>query len=134
MQRVLNCAAHVVTRVRKYEHITPVLASLHWLPSPQRIEFNVLLFTCKALHGLAPDYLLELLVWHTAPWSLRSNDPSLPAVPMTRLKFYLLTELLLGQPKCSGIDSLLIKDLLMTYVLLNENLKLTFTNLHISDF
>ncbi len=29
---VQNAAARVLTRSRKYDHITPVLQSLHWLP------------------------------------------------------------------------------------------------------
>ena len=88
LQRVLNCAARVISRLRKYDHITTVLATLHWLPIPQRIEFKILLLTFKALHGLAPLYLRELLVWHKAPRSLRSNDLALLEVPKTRLKFY----------------------------------------------
>jgi hypothetical protein len=88
LQRVLNCAARVVSRRRKYDHITPVLASLHWLPIPQRLEFKLILLTFKALHSLAPEYLCELLVWHKAPRSLRSNDLALLEVPRTRLKFY----------------------------------------------
>jgi hypothetical protein len=88
LQRVLNCAARVVSRLRKFDHITPVLASLHWLPIPQRLEFKIILLTFKALHGLAPEYLRELLVWHKAPRSLRSNDLALLEVPRTRLKFY----------------------------------------------
>jgi hypothetical protein len=88
LQRVLNCAARVVSRVRKHEHITPVLVSLHWLPIPQRIDHKLLVLTFKALHGLAPGYLHELLKWHQAPRSLRSNDQALLEVPRTKLKFY----------------------------------------------
>jgi len=36
-------AAHtvrVLSRTRKYEHITPVLRSLHWLPVTFRIDFK----------------------------------------------------------------------------------------------
>ena len=32
LQKVQNCAARLITRTRKYEHITPVLQRLHWLP------------------------------------------------------------------------------------------------------
>ena len=88
LQRVLNCAARVVSKVQKYEHITPVLSSLHWLPIPQRIEYKVILMTFKALNGLAPKYLEELLVWHKAPRSLRSNDRKLLVVPRTKLKYF----------------------------------------------
>ena len=32
LQCVQNCAARLVCRIRKYDHITPVLQDLHWLP------------------------------------------------------------------------------------------------------
>ncbi len=32
LQIVQNAAARVLTRSRKYDHITPILQSLHWLP------------------------------------------------------------------------------------------------------
>ena len=45
-----------------FYHITPVLASLHWLPVKARADFKVLLLTYKALHGLAPTYLSVLVL------------------------------------------------------------------------
>ena len=32
LQTVQNAAARVVTGTRKFDHITPVLRQLHWLP------------------------------------------------------------------------------------------------------
>ena len=32
LQLVQNAAARVLTRTRKYDHISPVLSTLHWLP------------------------------------------------------------------------------------------------------
>ena len=32
LQYIQNAAARVLTRTRKYDHISPVLRSLHWLP------------------------------------------------------------------------------------------------------
>ena len=62
LQLVQNAAARVLTRTRRRDHITPVLASLHWLPIKYRIEFKILLLTYKALSGQAPVYLKELVV------------------------------------------------------------------------
>ena len=61
LQLVQNAATHILTRTKCFEHITPVLASLHWLPIQFCIDFKVLLITCKALNGLAPPYLKDLL-------------------------------------------------------------------------
>ena len=43
LQRLQNSAARIVSRTRKYEHITHVLIKLHWLPIKFRIQFKVLL-------------------------------------------------------------------------------------------
>ncbi len=59
LQLVQNAAARVLTRTRKYDHISPVLSTLHWLPVEHRIHFKILLITYKAMNGLAPQYLSE---------------------------------------------------------------------------
>ncbi len=43
------------------DHITSVLASLHWLPVKYRTGFKILLLTYKALNDQAPSYLKELV-------------------------------------------------------------------------
>jgi len=57
LQVIQNAAARFVTGARKYDHISPTLCELHWLPVRKRITFKlaVLVFIC--LHGLAPPYL-----------------------------------------------------------------------------
>ena len=61
LQLVQNAAARILTGTNRRDHITPSLASLHWLPVKYRIEFKTLLLTYKALNGLAPPYLKELI-------------------------------------------------------------------------
>uniref|UniRef100_A0A8C1SEN9 Reverse transcriptase domain-containing protein n=1 Tax=Cyprinus carpio TaxID=7962 RepID=A0A8C1SEN9_CYPCA len=39
LQLVQNAAARVLTRTRKYDHISPVLSTLHWLPIKHCIHF-----------------------------------------------------------------------------------------------
>ena len=65
LQLIQNAAACILTRTRRFEHISPVLASLHWLPVKFRIDYKILLLTFKALHGLAPSYLNYLLFPYT---------------------------------------------------------------------
>ncbi len=60
LQIVQNAAARVLTRSRKYGHITPILQSLHWLPVKFRISYKILLLAYKALNDLAPAYLTNL--------------------------------------------------------------------------
>ncbi len=40
--------------------VTPILASLHWLPVHFRIQFKIVFFVFKALNGKAPSYLILL--------------------------------------------------------------------------
>lgn len=47
-----------------------VLASLHWLPTKFRIEFNILPLTYKALSDQAPSLLTELVVSYCPNLSL----------------------------------------------------------------
>ena len=84
LQRLQNSAARIVSRTKKYEHITHVLIKLHWLPIKFRIQFKVLLLLYKALNGLAPK---ELLMPYRPRRHLRSEAEDLLDEPRTRLKF-----------------------------------------------
>ena len=42
LQRVLICAARIVFKSNKYDHITPLLKELHWLPIEQWIKFKII--------------------------------------------------------------------------------------------
>uniref|UniRef100_A0A8P4KSI9 Reverse transcriptase domain-containing protein n=1 Tax=Dicentrarchus labrax TaxID=13489 RepID=A0A8P4KSI9_DICLA len=82
LQLIQNAAARVLTGTRKRDHISPVLATLHWLPIKCRIEFKILLLTYKALHGQAPSYLKELIVPYYPTRTLRSLNAGLLVVPI----------------------------------------------------
>ncbi len=86
LQMIQNAAARLLTGVRKREHITPVLISLHWLPVRFRIDFKVLLLVFKCLNGLAPEYLSDLLSIHNPVRSLRSSNQRQLNVQRARLK------------------------------------------------
>ena len=77
LQRLQSSAARIVSRTGKYEHITPVLIKLHWLPIKFRIQFKVLLLVYKAINGLAPKYIKELLVPYKPRRHLRSEAKGL---------------------------------------------------------
>ncbi len=86
LQSVQNSAARILTGTKTSEHISPVLESLHWLPVRFRIDFKILMLTYKALHGLAPHYLSQLLSVYTPSRDLRSSDSGLLVIPPTRLR------------------------------------------------
>ncbi len=51
LQMVQMAAPRILTKTRKFDHITPILASLHWLPVHVRLDFKVLLMTHKIVNG-----------------------------------------------------------------------------------
>ncbi len=81
LRMVQNAAARVLTRTRKYDHITPVLSTQHWLLIKHRIDFKFLLITYKALNGLAHQYLSELLSHFSPPHPLHSQNSGHLIIP-----------------------------------------------------
>ncbi len=77
----IDAAARVLTRSRKYYHITPILQSLHRLPITFRISYKILLLAYKAQNGLELVYLTNLLSHYNPTRSLRSQNSGLLVVP-----------------------------------------------------
>ena len=86
LQYCQNNAARIVSLKRKFDHISPVLKDLHWLPVEKRIEFKILTLSYKALNGEAPSYILDLLAPYTPARSLRSEAQHLLHCPKYRLQ------------------------------------------------
>jgi len=58
---LLLAAARLVFRLRRYDHVTDTLAILHWLRLPERVNFKLALMAYRVLHGMAPEYLNQLV-------------------------------------------------------------------------
>ena len=56
-----NSVARLILHRPQNDSAMPLLCILHWLPVPQRIEFKLLVFTYKPVHGDAPKYLSDLV-------------------------------------------------------------------------
>ena len=76
LQRIQNNAARLVLKSSKYEHVTPLLYSLHWLPITDRIEYKLSSLSFAVITGSAPEYLSELLYLYTPSRALRSAADS----------------------------------------------------------
>ena len=83
---VQSAAARFLTGVHKHEHITPILASLNWLPVRHRVDFKILSFVFRSLNGLAPSYLSELLTLNVLGRCLRSTSSYNLSQPHSRFK------------------------------------------------
>ena len=77
LQIVQNNAARVIKKCKKFDHVTPLLFDLHWLPVKYRIKFKILLMTYKCLHSEGPEYLASLLTQYHPARSLRSETQHL---------------------------------------------------------
>lgn len=86
LQAVQKACARVVLCRGKYDHVTPMFKELHWLPISSRIQFKILVLTFKCLHGLAPEYLADLLTVYHPARSLRSSSQLLLVQPKSRTK------------------------------------------------
>ena len=85
LQRVQNSAARLVYKESKFCHITPLLMKLHWLPIIYRIRFKIALLTYKAISGLAPSYISDLISIKTgANYSLPSGNELLLNFPLRK--------------------------------------------------
>ena len=81
LQYVLNSAARVIARSRKFDHVTLLMIKLQWLPREQRIIFKILFFAFKVISGLAPSYLSKLLEAYVPRCMLRSSTKLLVHEP-----------------------------------------------------
>ncbi len=74
LQVVQNAAARLLTGTKKRDQISPILACLHWLPLKFRIDFKIAVFVYRALSGLAPKYISDLLISYSPQRALRFNN------------------------------------------------------------
>jgi hypothetical protein len=89
LQRVQNTLARVVKVRSKYDHITPLLSELHWLPIDARIRHKIAVLTFKAISTKKPAYLAELVSVHKSTRELRSSSrrPNQLQVPNVKTVF-----------------------------------------------
>ena len=60
---------------------------LHWLPVRRRIDYyKILLITFKAINGLAPLYLPDLVSIKSSTYSFRPNNSKILSVPPVKGK------------------------------------------------
>ena len=103
LQLVQNRAARIVTFTKKtlvqYEHFTPSLTDLHWLPVEYHIIYKILLLVYKAINGFPPSYISNLLSFCNSFYSLRSYSNKLLQVARSKLKSYGDRRISIAEPK-----------------------------------
>jgi len=66
----------MIFQLRRSNHITDALASLHWLSVPERIQFKIAVLTYRFLQGTAPRYLGPLVSVCDLPGRRRRRSAS----------------------------------------------------------
>ena len=89
LQRVQNNAARMIYKSSKFDHISPLLNSLHWLPVQDRIDYKIASITYSSLFDSGPSYLVDSLEIYTPSRYLRSASDDrklvLPRIKSTSL-------------------------------------------------
>ena len=57
LQSVQNFACRIVSGIRKYDHVTPELQRLRWLPVSSQLYYRNAILAFKCMYGRAPEYL-----------------------------------------------------------------------------
>ena len=107
LQRVQNALAKVVSGRRKFDHISPVLRQLHWLPVKERIDFKIAHLTFKAkltgqLSYIFPICFIHINLYGHSVLQFRTDS----RFPLSKL--FLLQEHSLLQLPRSGTNYLII--------------------------
>ena len=88
LQLLQNSAARLVSKTGRYEHISPAIKALHWLPKRYRIDFRIITLTYNALNELVPSYIRKILqIYHSAR-TLRSTGSNLLLTARVRFKTF----------------------------------------------
>ena len=66
LQSIQNFAGKIVTNSKKFDHVTPLLRELNWLPVKEQLFYRDSVLTFKCQNDLAPQYL-------TSKFTKRSN-------------------------------------------------------------
>ena len=89
LQHVQNYAARLILTKNRFDSGKDCLATLHWLPTRERIHFKVLCIVYKALNDTAPTNLTNLFTIREPVYGLRNtgSDARTLTRPQTRTNF-----------------------------------------------
>ena len=90
LQRVQNAAVRLILDLNLWDHVTPGLCQLHWLPIRWRIQYKLCSIMQSIHAGRCPTYMAECVrtVASNASRSrLRSAQSSLYVTPRLRTRF-----------------------------------------------
>jgi len=72
------CSTSPIHQSSRHEHVTSMLRHLHWIRSPERIDFKLAVLVYRCLHGLVPRYL-SYYIQRVADSTAAVSGPWVPA-------------------------------------------------------
>ena len=94
LQAVQNFACRIVSGAKKYDHVTPLLKSLSWLPVKDQLYYRQAIMAFKCMTGHAPEYLIsqyitrEQVSQRTTRSSQKLNIPLFRTASGQRTSYY----------------------------------------------
>ena len=84
LQAVQNFACRIITNTRKFDHITPALRQISWLPVKEQLLLRDSIMTYKCLNSLVPQYLSEKFSKRSSIHSRLTRNQDTLQIPLNR--------------------------------------------------
>ena len=84
LQTVQNFACRIVSGRRKYDHVSPILAELHWLSVNEHLYYRDAVMSFKSLTGCAPGYLSTQFIRRCDVTNRRTRSSQMLNIPRFR--------------------------------------------------
>ena len=82
LQAIQNFVCRIVSGSKKYDHVTPILRQLNWLPVKQHMYYRDSIMAFKCMNGLAPGYLSEQFVKRSSISTRITRNSQLLHIPL----------------------------------------------------
>ena len=86
LQAVQNFAARIICGSRKFDHVTPLLKELHWLPIKSQLSFRDAVLAFKCMTGSAPTYLSSKFLTRGEVSGRATRNSQLLHIPLYKSK------------------------------------------------
>ena len=86
LQAVQNFAARIICGSRKFDHVTPLLKELHWLPIKSQLYFRDAVLAFKCMTGSAPTYLSSKFLTRGEVSGRATRNSQLLHIPLYKSK------------------------------------------------
>ena len=84
LQAVHNLACRIVIGAGRFDHITPLLKDLRWLPVKQQLYCRLAVLVFKCMTGYAPAYLTSKFVKRSAVSTRTTRNSEMLRIPLFR--------------------------------------------------